>query len=320
MTGRIKPLGITTVTLNPSIDEAVTIDAFTLGKANRCKLEALDPGGKGLNVSRVIHRLGRATTALGFVGGVTGDMIREKLDAEGVAHALDQVDELTRLNVMIYERSTGRRSRLYLPGAAVTPDKLLALRNRLDDVPAGAIIVLGGSVPPGLPSTIYRNFVTRLQERDVRCIVDTSGAALANVLSARPALIKPNVEEAAEVLGYDLPTDRDIVAAARELQRRGAQSVVISQGAAGAIGVCGSDAWKAVPPQVESRSTVGSGDSMVAGLAVAMNEGRPFAEGLILGTAAGAATAATPGTQLCSAADVETMLPQSAAVLFEAAA
>lgn len=320
MARRIKPLSIITLTLNPSVDEAVTIGEFTLGKANRCKLDALDPGGKGLNASRVIHRLGHATMALGFIGGVTGQMIREKLDGEGVAHAFDHVDELTRLNVMIYERSTGRRSRLYLPGAAVTPDKLLALRNRLDDVPAGGVVVLGGSIPPGLPSTIYRNFVTRLQERDVRCIVDTSGAALANVLSARPALIKPNVEEAAEVLGCDLVTDRDIAAAARELQHRGAQSVVISQGAAGAIGVCGSDAWKAVAPQVEARSTVGSGDSMVAGLAIAMNEGRPFAEGLLLGTAAGAATAATPGTKLCSAAEVEALLPRSTVVLFEAAA
>lgn len=311
---------ITTVTLNPSVDEAVAIDQFMLGKANRCRLEALDPGGKGLNASRVIHRLGRETIALGFVGGVTGQMIREKLDAEGVPHAFDDVDELTRLNVMIYERTSGRRSRLYLPGAVVSPDRLSALRIRLDGIEPGAIVVLGGSVPPGLPSTIYRNIVTRLQERNVRCIVDTSGSALANVLQARPALIKPNVEEAAEVLGCSLNTDAEILTAARELQRRGAQRVVISQGAAGAIAVYGNDAWKAVPPHIEMRSSVGSGDSMVAGLAVSLSDNRPFSEGLLLGSAAGAATAAAPGTRLCAAADVAALLPLSFVAKLEAAA
>lgn len=300
---------ITTVTLNPALDEAVSLDQFALGSTNRSALDALDPGGKGVNASRVIARMGRETIALGFVGGVTGNMLREKLDAEGLLHAFDEVEELTRLNVMIYERTGGRRTRLYLPGPHVAVERIAALRTRLAQAPAGSYVVLGGSVPPGLPQEIYRDLVAWLGERGVHCIVDTSGAPLAYVLAARPALIKPNVEEAAEVLGRTLENDEEILEAAFELQRRGARRVVISQGAQGAIGVGPDGCLKAVPPVVQACSTVGSGDSMVAGLAIALSEGGDLKAGLMLGTAAGAATATITGTKLCRRSDVEALLP-----------
>lgn len=299
---------ITTVTLNPALDEAVTLDRFALGATNRTALDALDPGGKGVNASRVILRMGRETIALGFAGGVTGDLLREKLDAEGLLHAFDDVEELTRLNVMIYEREGGRRTRVYLPGPHVGRDRIAGLKTRLAQAPSGGYVVFGGSVPPGLPAEIYRDLVAWLAARGVHCIVDTSGTALANVLQAKPALIKPNVEEASEVLGRPLDDDGAILEAACELQRRGAQRVVISQGADGAIGVGPTGSWKAVPPKIESLSTVGSGDSMVAGLAIALSEGGDLKEGLLLGTAAGCATAMVPGTKLCRRADVDLAL------------
>lgn len=300
---------ITTVTLNPALDEAVSLEVFALGSTNRSALDALDPGGKGVNASRVIARLGRETIALGFAGGVTGNMLREKLDAEGLLHAFDDLEELTRLNVMIYERAGGRRTRLYLPGPYVGVERIAALRTRLAQAPAGGYVILGGSVPPGLPHEIYRDLVGWLGERGVNCIVDTSGNPLAYVLAARPALIKPNVEEAAEVLGRALENDDQVAEAAYELQRRGAQRVVISQGAQGAIGVGPDGCWKAVPPAVQACSTVGSGDSMVAGLAIALSEGGDLKAGLMLGTAAGAATATIPGTKLCQRSDVESLIP-----------
>jgi 1-phosphofructokinase len=301
---------ITTVTLNPTIDEAVTIDTFVLGAANRCALDALDPGGKGVNASRVIHRLGRATVALGFVGGLTGEMLRRRLDAEGVPHAFDEVGGLTRLNVMIYERAGGRRSRLYLPGPTVTAHSLATLRVRLGEVPPGGIVVLGGSVPPGLGDDVYATLVARLRGRGVRAIVDTSGRALAAVLGAGPLLVKPNAEEAAELLGRPILTDEDAVEAGRELRARGAENVVVSQGEGGAVAVGPGGCWKAVPPRVVARSTVGSGDSMVAGLAVALAEGRALEDGLRLGTACGAATAAVAGTRLCEKDGVDALLPR----------
>jgi 1-phosphofructokinase family hexose kinase len=301
---------ITTVTLNPAVDVAVTVERLVQGGTNRCRLDSVDPGGKGLNASRVIGRLGRPTLALGFLGGPTGQMVRARLDAEGVPYCFDEVDDLTRLNTMVYELLNGQRTRIYLPGARVDPAKIEWLRERLADVPAGSTVILAGSVPPGLPHDVYRDLVGWLGARRVRTVVDTSGAALAAALDARPTLIKPNTDEVMELLGRTLATDEDVVAAAGELRQRGAEHVVISQGAAGAIAVGPEGVWKAVPPAVRARSTVGSGDSMVAGLAIALNEGKDVAEALRLGTAAGAATAITPGTQLCRPGDVTRFLPQ----------
>ncbi|HTU81815.1 MAG TPA: 1-phosphofructokinase [Candidatus Acidoferrales bacterium] len=303
-------LVILTVTMNAAVDEAVAVDDFVLGGSNRCRLDALDAGGKGLNASRVIHRLNRLTIALGFVGGVTGQMVRARLDEERVLHAFDDVPELTRLNVMIYESSSGRRSRLYLPGATVAPERLGSLRTRLLQAHPGGTVILGGSLPPGLESSTYAALVSWLHERGVRAVVDTSGPALSAVLPARPLLIKPNVEEAAECLGCTLSGDDEVLAAALALRARGPANVVISQGEGGAIGVSAGGAWKALAPRVTARSTVGSGDSMVAGLTIALDEGGSLEDGLRLGTAAGAATAMIPGTQLCNVQDVERLLPE----------
>lgn len=301
---------IATVTLNPALDVAVAIDEFVPGTTNRCRLDALDPGGKGINASRVLFRLGRKTSAFGFLGGVTGALLRERLRDEGLLCNFDEVEEPTRFDVMMYERNSGRTSRLDLPGARVDPAKLEALVSRLQKLESGSLVVLGGSVPPGLPRTTYRDFVLALHQNGIRSIVDTSGPALAAVIGARPALIKPNVEEAEELMGRKLTTDDAVFAAAEELRRNGPEYVVISQGADGAIGVGPEGACKAVPPAVIARSTVGSGDSMVAGLAIGLNEGNGFVEGLRLGTAAGAATAMVPGTHLCNALDVTRLLSE----------
>lgn len=300
---------ITTVTINPAIDEAVALDVLDLGGKSRCSLDSLDPGGKGVNASRVIHRLGRQTLALGFAGGLTGDLLRQKLVQEEVPSEFIIVAESTRVNIMIYERVASRRSRLYLPGPHVSLESLHELEQRLFEVPAKSVVVLGGSVPPGLPVTIYRDLIIALQARGISCVVDTSGEALAAALEARPVLVKPNVEEASELLARSVLTDDDALAAAHDIRALGAQQVVISQAARGAIGVNASGAWKAVPPKIEACSTVGSGDSMVAGLAIAIDEGSPLMEGLRWGTAAGAATAMMAGTQLCRAADVYKLLP-----------
>ena len=310
---------IITVTLNPAVDEAISVDEFVLGGENRCRLDSLDAGGKGLNASRVIRRLGRETIALGFVGGMTGAMIRSRLDEERVQHAFDDVDEMTRQNVMLYESVSGRRSRVYLPGASVTVPRIADLQVRLQQVRSGAVVVLGGSLPPGLPATTYHDLVLWLRERGVRAIVDTSGAALAQVLRAKPILIKPNAEEAAEVLGRSIENDDDALAAAQELRRLGAENVVVSQGADGAVAAGPKGRWKATPPAVVARSTVGSGDSMVAGLAIAFSENAGLAEGLRLGTAAGAGTAMTPATHLCRLEDFERLLPQVSVRALEAA-
>jgi 1-phosphofructokinase len=299
---------IATITLNPALDEAISTDELVLGAQNRVALDDLDPGGKGLNASRVIARLGRDTVAYGFVAGVTGALLRSWLDDEGVAHDFDDVGGLTRINVMVFERKSERRTRIYLPGARVEPRDLDRLRARLATIPDDCVTVIGGSVPPGLPDTVYRDLVAELSARGIRVVVDASGASFAAVLEAGPALVKPNVEELAELIGHTPGGAAEIVAAAQGVRARGAAAVVVSMGADGAIGVDATGAYRAFAPHVEAHSTVGSGDSMVAGLAIALAEGTGLAEGLRLGAAAGAATAMRPGTQLCRPDDVHRLV------------
>jgi 1-phosphofructokinase len=197
-----------------------------------------------------------------------------------VLHAFDHVPEATRINVMIYETESGRRTRLYLQGPHVEDAGLASLRTRLQQVHPGGLVVFGGSLPPGVSDEIYHDLILELRARGVRSILDTSGLAMAKALSARPLLIKPNVEETEELLGRKLSNDANVFGAAVELLARGPENVVISQGADGAVGMGVGGAWKAFPPRITACSTVGAGDSMVA------------------------------GTQLCDPSDVATLLDQ----------
>jgi 1-phosphofructokinase len=295
---------ISTITLNPAIDFALSVDRFVVGGTNRCKLDAVDAGGKGINASRVVHRLGRSTMAYGFAGGETGNLLRRFLDNERVPYDFEEVDDMTRMDIMVFVAASGRRSKLLLPGARAELANFANLKVKLARIGAKETVVLGGSLPPGLPAGVYAELVEEFNARGVQTILDTSGDALAIALAAQPTLIKPNAEEAGEVLGTALTTDADVLKGALELQRRGARTVVISQGARGAIGVGPDGAFQVIPPAIEARSTVGSGDSMVAGLAIALDEGLGLHAGLRVGTAAGAATASIPGTHLCNAAQV----------------
>lgn len=301
---------IYSVTLNPSIDVPIALDAVHLGETNRCISTTVEPGGKALNASRVIKRLGGSTIAYGFIGGITGALLQRRLDDEGVPHAFDEIDGLTRLDVMVFERTNQRRTRLLPSGPTLDAANIERLRRRLESVPPGSVVVLGGSVPPGLPIDVYRDLVAWLDARSIRCIVDTSGPALAMVLAARPAFVKPNEEEAAEILGSPVRSDEDALEAARVLQRRGARAVVVSQGERGAIAVDSTAAWKVEVPIVDVCSTVGSGDSMVGGLALALSRNAALSEALRVGAAAGTATACSPGRNLCQPADFASILPR----------
>jgi 6-phosphofructokinase 2 len=300
-----------TVTLNPAVDHYVEIGHLDLGETNRVRHSEFDVGGKGVNVSRVLHRLGHDTVAVAFVAGRAGDVVERALAREGVPARLIEGPGETRTNVSFRERDTGRQTSLNERGAEVPPALLDRLRDVLREIPPGGVAVLAGSVPPGPPPEVYRNLVTELRARGVRTVVDTSGEALAAALEARPALIKPNDEEAGDLIGRRLETEEDVMAAGRELRDRGPEIVVISMGGRGALAFTPEGVYRAVPPSVEKKSTVGSGDSMVAGLALALQpEAMPFPEALRLGTAAGAATAMTPGTDLCERDDVLRLLDE----------
>lgn len=302
---------ILTVTVNPAIDQTVWVDRLTLGAVNRPTEVHLDPAGKGINASRMARRLGWPTIAFGFLAGEIGLLVEKALDAEGVQHHFVRVAGQTRVNVTINDRSDGKATSLFEPGPLVEADALGRFDEALDFwLPTCRVLVLAGSLLPGMPDDWYAHLVRRGREREVRVLVDTDGEPARWAARAQPYLIKPNVAEAERLLGRPLADVRAILDGARELVRGGIEVVVISMGGEGAVCVTGERAWRIQPPPIDRLSTVGSGDSLVAGIAVALARGDDLEAGLRLGTAAGAATATSPGTALGTVVEVARFLPQ----------
>jgi 1-phosphofructokinase family hexose kinase len=299
---------IVTLTANPAVDQTMLVHEVVLGSINRATDIHLDPAGKGINVSRVVHRLEWPTVALGFLGGETGHIVRSALDAEGVDHRFVSVPGRTRVNITVREED-GRATGVYGPGPAVTPRHLDEVDNLLDEWKMADVVVLAGSLPPGAPDDWYARLIRRAHASDVTTVRDTHGTALRRGIDAAPRIIKPNVSEAEELLGRTLGDVTQVVGAARELAERCGGTAIVSMGAEGAVCAQDSDAWLVVPPRIETRSTVGSGDSFIAGLSVALARGDALLEGFRLGAACGAATAASGGTSLASAQAVAELLP-----------
>ncbi|HEY8470661.1 MAG TPA: 1-phosphofructokinase [Longimicrobiales bacterium] len=302
---------VITLTLNPAVDQTMFLERLTPGEVVRVRETQLDPAGKGINASRVVHRLGWPTIAFAFSAGETGLMVARALDEEGVQHHFVRVDGQTRINITVVEEATGRATSLYGPGPAVSAEQLAALEGLLRFwLPAGRVLVLAGSLPPGAPEDTYAAYIAIARTHGVATILDTSGTPLALGLVARPDVVKPNLSEAEELLGRALPDLEAVVAGAREIASRGIRAVIISMGKAGSVCVEGERAWHIIPPEVERRSTVGSGDSFIAGVAIALARGDDLVDGLRLGTAAGAATATTSGTALGDADEIARLLPR----------
>jgi 1-phosphofructokinase len=302
---------ILTLTPNPAADQTLWLPRVEPGAVNRPHEVQLDPAGKGINVSRMAHRLGWPTLAFGFTAGEIGHLVERALDNEGVQRHFVRVSGQTRVDTTIVEEALGRSTSFFVPGPQVTPAELETLVETLCFwLQGGRVLVLAGSLPPGVPPDLYSRLLSRARERGVITILDADGEALERGVAARPDLIKPNVEEASRLLGRPLGDEAEILAGARELVARGVANVIISMGAAGAICVAGEHAYRVTPPRVKRVSTVGSGDSLVAGVAVALARGDALVEGLRSGAAAGAATAQSPGTALGTAEEVAALLSQ----------
>ncbi len=298
---------ILTVTFNPAIDQTLWIGDLRPGQVNRATNVQLDPAGKGVNVSRMVHRLGWPTLALGFLGGDVGHIVQNALDNEGVQSHFVRVEGQTRIDVTIVD-GKGATS-VFAPGPQVDHAAFAKLEEMLEFwLQAGRILVLAGSLPPGVSADAYARFIEMARRRDVRCLVDADGDALRLAVAAHPFLIKPNRAEAERLVARSLPDLPSVARAAQDLERGGIEVVVISLGGEGAVCAHAGQLWHVWPPAIERRSTVGSGDSLVAGIAVALARGDSLVEGLRLGAAAGAATAASPGTALGTGEEVARLL------------
>ena len=302
---------IYTVTLNPAVDRELTIHEFAFDTVLRASEARVDCGGKGFNVSRMVASLGAKSVALGFAGGKSGELLAEKLTELNIETAFTWIEGETRTNVSIVTAQHDRYLKVNESGPTVSEAAQAALLTQIEQlIQPGDWWVLAGSLPPGVPQSIYAQMVALIQAGGGQVILDTSGAALVAGCGERPFLIKPNDSEASSLSGLAIVTPEDAVAAARNIQQLGPQNVVISLGKAGAIFCDAQAAWLAASPAIEERNPIGAGDSMVGGLVFGLSQGRPVAEALQWGIACGAATATLAGTAVGTLPMVEALLTQ----------
>jgi len=298
---------VVTFTPNPAIDASTAVDRVIAERKLRCCAPRFDPGGGGINVARVIHRLGGDATALYLGGGPTGELLRQLLDHDGVANRAVPCAQWTRENITVLEESSGRQFRFGMPGPEVTCEEwhsTLELLGQCEPTPRFA--VASGSLPPGVPTDGFAQVARTVKARGTRLVLDTSGSALVNGVTSGVYLVKPNLRELAELAGVKIADEEHVTAAARSIVARGwSEVVVVSLGAGGALVVTAKDCHRIIAPIVHVRSRVGAGDSMVAGIVLALVRDWPLAEAVRFGVAAGAAAVMQPGTELCHRVDVE---------------
>lgn len=303
---------ILTLTLNPALDLFTTTERVVDTHKLRCGPAQRHPGGGGINVARVLHRLGADCVALYPAGGPAGALLRQLLDAEQVRSHCVPIAGETRESFSVHEMASGRDWRFVLPGPELSPVEWQACWDALPALAAGTgWLVASGSLPPGAPADCHARLARLARERQWRLVVDASGPALAAALAAGVYLAKPSLRELRELSGRPLLAPADWLAAASELVHDGrAEIVALSLGAQGALVASREGAFRAEGLAVHVASTIGAGDSFTAGLLWALDAGEPLDEALRYGIAAGAAALLAPGTALCQPADVRRLRSQ----------
>lgn len=281
---------IYTVTFNPALDYVMRLPSLLPGRTNRADGEELQVGGKGVNVSYILGQLGRESVALGFLAGDTGELLRRRVEEMGVKTDFVTLPTgQTRINVKVKGQE---ETELNGRGPDIPPQSVEELFTKLDALKAGNALVLSGSVPVSLSPHTYEDILKRMAEKTVRCVVDATGELLLRALPHRPFLVKPNHQELGELVGRELdPGDLPaLTRAARELRERGAENVMVSLGAHGALlAAADGEIYTQRAPAGQLKNSVGAGDSTVAGFLTACDRG--YAEALRLAVAAGSATA-----------------------------
>ena len=303
---------VATLTFNPSLDVATSVASLTPDRKLRTDRPSREPGGGGVNVSRALANLGVGSDAIVVVGGATGELLTRLLASDRVDVQPVEVPSTTRESFSVTDRSSQRQYRFVLPGETLAADVVERSMDAIAALPAPpSLVVASGSLPPGLPDDAYATVVLSLREREIEVVLDTSGPALqAAVAVGGFCLLKPNIGELASLVGRELHGDDDVRSAARRLVDDGAsRAVLVTLGAAGAMLVTDEINGALIhSPTVPVRSTVGAGDSTVAGMVAGLARGEEMMGAARRGVAAGAAAVMTEGSELCRGEDAEQLL------------
>ena len=313
--GPIASPKIVCVSANPAMDRRVYVDALIPGEVNRGRDSLAMPGGKAAHVAMAARSLGIEANWIGFLGGAIGEQVEAELRKLTIDVNPIQTASSTRVNIEIIENS-GKITEVLEPGGNISSKEQTELRrlylHNLSDKWKGALVAISGSLPPGVPASFCGALVDIAKKAGSAVFLDTSGEALKAGLAAKPSFVKPNRKEAEVLLGRALPDLQAVVAAAREIILLGAHSAAITMGAEGLVWVESKDgqAWFAQPPRLKAISTVGCGDTTLAGFAYAAMHGLSGEEALRFATACGAANCLAEFEGRISLSDVQSLVPK----------
>ncbi|MGG4489919.1 1-phosphofructokinase [Metabacillus idriensis] len=279
---------IYTCTLNPSIDYVVKVNDFKEGHLNRTESANVFPGGKGINVSRVLKRLGTESTALGFAGGFTGEFIKEFLSSEEITHDFIRVSDHTRINVKL---KSAKETEINGQGPQISKQQKLELLGKMDKFQAGDVLVLAGSIPSALDEGFYKEIADICLKNGVKVVIDAAGNALRRTFQSKPFLIKPNHHELGELFDTQVSSKEEAVHYGKKLLEEGVQNVIVSMAEKGAIFINQHGAFFANVPSGKVKNSVGAGDSVVAGFIAGYKEHGDYKQAFKQGVATGSATA-----------------------------
>lgn len=282
---------IYTITANPSIDYVLQLKALVNGEVNRTTSDVKLPGGKGINVSRILKELDIDSTALGFVGGATGEMFKSLLDQHNLKTDFTTVKEDTRINVKVNAVEQDEETEINGMGPAISSDEKDKFISQLKSVGNGDVVIMSGSLPKQLPETFYLDIAKMIQAQGADFIIDTTGQALLDTLPLHPLVVKPNNHELADLFKKTFNSDQEIIDHAKKLLDQGAKHVLVSMAGDGALLVTKDHTYKANAPKGTVINSVGAGDSMIAGFAGTFMKTNDPIESFHIGAACGSATA-----------------------------
>ncbi len=300
---------IATLTLNPCIDKTICINNFVFGGMNRVKETRVDPAGKGVNVAMAYRNLGGDVCCTGFNYDDGGQLVTDLLDKSGIRHDFVNVKGKLRTNLKIFDVSQRIATEINEPGYPVTENDLSKLLKKITEIKRGiSTLALCGSVPQGVPNSIYAQIIGMMRSLSIRCVLDAEKELLCEGSLAQPYLIKPNLHELESAVGIKLKSMSELVKAARKFIDMGVSIVAVSLGEDGALLVNETQVFRSPVVRVEVKGTAGAGDSMIAGFCLAIEKSLSADDLLRYGMAAAAASCMNEGTMLCKKDDFEVLL------------
>jgi 6-phosphofructokinase 2 len=302
---------IITITFSTCIDKSTSVPSLLPEKKLKCAAPKLEPGGGGINVARAIKKLGGEAVALFPSGGYTGQYFNHLMEKENVPCTIIETINETRENIIVFDESTGNQYRFGMPGTSLSENEWKQCLEAIAASTCVEFIIASGSLPPGVSVNIYAQIAKIAKSKHAKFIVDTSGEALKHAADEAVYLLKPNLGELSTLTGVkDISIHNVEEVAKKFISNKHCSILVVSLGEKGALLVTKNETHKIIPPVVNRKSTVGAGDSMVAGIVLGLYRGMSLKETLQYGVACGTAATLNPGTELCKREDAEALFKE----------